>query len=174
LRTDAVHRTVRARREGIVAWRFWDVETGEGATRLRSPFRSVTWPAGEPLHAECLGLRLAGRSSARAHAPPGDGCRCGVYGATYRELRTFLRTKLIRPAAAPVLGSVLLWGEIVADDYGWRAADAYPERVLVPTLSRRAFATAAALEEYGVPVEIVDVGEMYSALNPATRARAVR
>ena len=169
---DCSRRFVRDRADPLVAWRYWDVGDADGRLHLRSPFRTVVWPIGEPLRAECFGLKLA--ASGRAHDAPGDACRCGVYGGTYRELRTCLRTRLVRPSEAPVLGRVSLWGVVIADGNGWRAAEAYPERLVVPTLTRNAFAVAEALVTYGVPVELVDVRETYSALNPSTRLRAVR
>jgi len=167
-------RDERARPEAVVAWRFWDLGGSEDRLLLRSPFRSTTWPIGEPLHAECLGLNLPGRGPGRKHDAPGDDCRCGVYGATYRELRAFLRTSLVRPSSLPVLGRVQLWGRLVGNEFGWRAEWAYPEQLLVSTLSGNAFAVAGALEAYDVRVSVLDARETFSTLNPATRLRVVR
>jgi len=47
---------------------------------------------------------------------------------------------------------------------GRRASHAYPLALSVSTLSRRAYDIAAALEAYGVPVEVLDAGETFSAL----------
>jgi hypothetical protein len=167
-------RDERARAEAVVAWRFWDLDASGDQLLLRSPFRSSTWPLREPLHAECLGLNLPGRRSGRRHDAPGDECRCGVYGATYRELRAFLRTSLVRPSSLPVLGRVQLWGRLVGNEFGWRAEWAYPEQLLVSTLSDNAFAIAEALEAYDVRVSVLDARETFSTLNPETRLRAVR
>jgi hypothetical protein len=72
-----------------------------------------------------------------------------------------------------VIGRVLLWGSVVEEDAAWRAELAYPQRLLVPTLLRDAYGVARDLEDYGVPVTLMDVGETYSALHPTTRVRAV-
>jgi hypothetical protein len=155
------------RAEAVVAWRFWDVIETSQLVLLQSPFRSVVWPPAEPLHAECLGLRLPSRARLRHHDAPGPGCRCGVYGAGYRDLRTFLDSNLMRPASVPVLGRVLLWGRVVADQFGFRASRAYPEQLLVSTLTTHAVGIARSLErDYGVGVTLLDTPATFRALRP--------
>jgi hypothetical protein len=161
----------RERPAAILAWRFWSADDASGEVRLRSPFRGAIWPVGEPLVAECLSPQLVFGSRRRQHDVPAEHCRCGVYGGTYRELRSFLNTNLVRPSSSPVLGRVLLWGSVVAGESGWRASHGYPERLLVPTLVRNAYAVADALETYGAPVTIIDVGATFNALHPPRYAR---
>jgi hypothetical protein len=175
-RTDTPVVPVRAvgRSEALVAWRFWGLDESEGTTRLASPFRATPWPVAAPFQAECLATRLGGDARRAAHAAPGPRCRCGVYGESYRRLRTYLGANVVRPSASPVLGRVLLWGSIVAEGDAWRATYAYPERLLVPTLVHDAYRVAADLEAYGVPVSIMDVATTFTALHPATRVRAAR
>ena len=75
-----------------------------------------------------------------------------------------------------VLGRVALWGKVVECEWGWRGARAYPALIYVPTGPHRNVSmpkghllgwrpqyvplpeeeVAAALGEYGVPVEFVD------------------
>ena len=164
----------RRRRGRVVAWRFWDLTEADDRVLLQSPFRRVAWPVGEPLRAACLGVELPGSTGRRAHQAPGESCRCGVYGSTYRELRLYLRANIGRGAPACVLGRVVLFGHIVQDEPGWRASHAYPETLLVPTFTRGAFAVAESLEAYGVRVSVLDAGETFAALNSATPLRAVR
>jgi hypothetical protein len=156
-----------SRAEGVSGWRFWEVgETPEG-WRLRSPYWSTVWPAGEPFKAECLGIQKELRASARRHAAPGASCRCGIYGGTYGQLQSFLRANVAQYASVPVLGQVLLWGAVERCSNGWRASHAYPLALSVSTLSRRAYEIAAALEAYAVPVEVLDAGETFSAVYAA-------
>jgi hypothetical protein len=153
-----------SRAEGVSGWRFWEVvETAEG-WRLRSPYWSTDWAAGEPFRAECLGVQKELRAFARSHAAPGKSCRCGIYGGTYGQLQSFLRANVAQYASVPVLGQVSLWGSVEQCANGWRASHAYPLALSVSTLSRRAYDIAASLEAYGVPVEVLDAGETFSAV----------
>src|SRR3954451_561440 len=95
-----------------IGWRFWGITAKDGAYRLSSPFRSSVWPTDEPLVAECLGTTKALGVSRRAHDAPSAPCRCGIYGGTYRALRTFLSGTFVPPAEAGVLGRVFLWGTV--------------------------------------------------------------
>ena len=63
-----------------------------------------------------------------------------------------------------VFGEVYLWGQVIRGARGWRTEYAYPRRVYVPT-TRYARGPivppdeiAFHLADYGVPVEIVEVG----------------
>jgi hypothetical protein len=159
------------RGQAIVAWRFWGIESTAETVRLQSPFRATPWPVGKPIAAQCLGAQLGRRGGRRTHQVPDPDCRCGVYGGTYRSLRTFLEGNLMRPSASLVLGRVLLWGRVVADGSSWRATYGYPERLLVPTLVHDAYRVAAALEAYDAPVTLMDVGATFTALRQLTRLR---
>jgi hypothetical protein len=161
------------RSQAVVAWRFWGVGESDGAFRLWSPFRATVWEPHEPLAAACFSPQLTLGSVRQRHQAPDANCRCGVYGGTYRELRTFLNTNLVRPSSTPVLGRVSLWGVVRHDDASWRATFGYPERLLVPTLLRNAFAVAKDLEAYDVPVTLLDLQDMFSALHPPAQLHVV-
>ena len=169
-------RTVRESRqlerdEAVVAWRFWRLDASdEGATRLISPYQGVRWEVGEPLIARCLAPQLTpGPSGHRQHAPD-EKCRCGIYGGTYRDLRSFIETNLVRPATLPVLGRVSLWGTVIGENASWRASFAAPERLLVPTFLSGAFTIASELEAYHVPVAVLSVRDIFTALHPSGHA----
>jgi hypothetical protein len=69
-----------------------------------------------------------------------------------------------------VVGTVSLWGTVVECEGGWRGALAYPAAIFVPAARSRplvrprrlrrpqlpAGEVAVGLEDYGVPVEVVD------------------
>jgi hypothetical protein len=159
------------RSRAVVAWRFWGLGKSEtGDVRLRSPYRETAWQVDEPLSAECFGPQLTLGHNGHRHQAPDANCRCGIFGGTYSDLRLSLNTALMRPSAAAVLGRVSLWGTVLAENDTWRASFAYPERLLVPTFVRGAFTVAEELEAYGVPVAILDVRDMYTALHPAGHA----
>jgi len=159
------------RDEPVIGWRYWGVSLRDGGYRLRSPFRDTLWPVGAPIVAECFGTRRLIGLPDRLHEPPADGCRCGVYGGTYRAVRAFLDTTFVPPAEAAVIGRSVLWGEVVEDGASWRAQYAYPDRLLVPTLMRDAYQIAAGLEAYGVPVVLLDAAETFTTLQPNTYLR---
>lgn len=164
----------RSRAAALSAWRAWEVHPHDGAIVLSSPFRSVDWPPGEPLHARCLAARLPGTSRVHAHGAPDPDCRCGIYGASLASLRGFVRSELARRRTITIIGRVLLWGGVVQSENGWRASYAYPERLLVSTLGRQPYVVAEGLAAYGVPVDILDARQTYETINPATHVRLVR
>ena len=102
------------------------------------------------------------------HGPPSFDCYCGIYAVqTPEQAVPYLRLGVAyghRPLQR-IIGRVSLWGRIVEGEQGWRATNAYPEHLFVPVLGRRSRVigwarpspadVARALEEYGVPVELV-------------------
>jgi hypothetical protein len=158
------------RAHAVVAWRFWSVDGADGEVRLRSPYRDTVWEVEEPVIARCLGPQLRLGPAGHRHQAPGPDCQCGVYGGTYRDLRTFLNGNLVRLERSPVLGRVLLWGSVLTEGPAFRASHAYPERLFVPTFVRGAFRVADELEAYGVPVTILDARDTFSALHPTSTA----
>jgi hypothetical protein len=157
----------------VVAWRLWDILESDGRVLLQSPFHRVTWPIGSPLRAECFCIRLPGRREREGHDAPGESCRCGIFGSSRSQLREYLRGYAPRPSLLRILGRVALSGAVVRDRSGWRAALAYPEELLVPTLLPRPFELMEGLRAYGVPVRVLDTQELFVQLNPAARVRAV-
>ncbi len=67
---------------------------------------------------------------------------------------------------------VALWGGVVECEHGWRAGFAYPREIFVPSLAPEPDETAAELEEYGVPFEVLGAHTIGMALD-AVAERAV-
>ncbi len=106
------------------------------------------------------------------HSAPAIDCVCGIYGgARPIQAVAFLGLSGSSQAIHRVLGRVSLWGRVVKAEAGSRAEFGYPEHIYVPernTLPRARFwrrrlsatAVAEALDDYGVPVEIVEPGAL--------------
>jgi hypothetical protein len=159
--------------QAVIAWRFWDISGEQGERRLRSPFRDTVWPTSRPLLAVCLSSYRSLEPAEAPHQPPAEACRCGVYGGTYDGLRAFLGATINPPAEPTVLGRARLWGDVIVEKTAWRASHAYAELLLVPTLVPDAYRIAKELEEYRVPVAVLDVVDTYATLNPGSHRRRV-
>jgi len=129
----------------VVAWRYWQLAAGR---RLRSVSqRGVVWAPGRALHARCRG--------GDEHAAPDPGCSCGIYGAV--SLDALWEHGVCLGPEALVVGEVALWGVVLPDGLGYRAASAYPRRlaVVAGTLPDGSVAQLVeSLGAYGVPVEV--------------------
>jgi hypothetical protein len=126
----------------ILGWRTWRVgRRAQRRTELVAPLAGITWPARQPMVATCGSQR---------HAPPGDGCACGLYAVTDPGTLEW------GPSDHEVLGVVALWGQILEGARGWRASHAYPRFVVtgpaIPGEQR-----AALARRYGVPVHRSEV-----------------
>jgi hypothetical protein len=125
--------------EPILGWRLWQVRRHADGHRLESlTWHHVAWPAGRRLEASCAVHR---------NAAPAPGHECGIHAFTTRELAedlfrryTGVRQRYGReyhelPPPAPgrpiALGSVSLWGRVLARDKGYRAQFAYPYELFV-------------------------------------------
>jgi hypothetical protein len=145
--------------EPVIGWRVWNAVERHGELELTSVFHKTRWPRNEPFTAACEVWRPPWRRRGPSHDAPDDSCPCGIYAAS---LETAIRYIAPRPPRArwPVVGHVLLWGVVVECTDGWRASRAYPDRLYVPTMTRRGWGhacrVAAGLEPYGVPVEVID------------------
>lgn len=158
--------------EPRLGWRVWDVVDLGGALRLCSLAFWAVWLPRREIAATCR-RPLVDASVARlpGHEAPRERCSCGIH-ATRSAVSAldFAREVSRKPdAVGRVAGEVSLWGSVVECEDGWRAARAYPARLLVPTAraAKRlapgrpgaaalpAEAVAAALEAYGVPVDVV-------------------
>jgi hypothetical protein len=151
--------------EPLRAWRLWEVEIVDAAPRLRSLYRRCFWPVGVPLEARCHAHRLRLRRKAR-HDAPAAPCTCGIYAVPFEFIPKLALDGGLPPGRSLVIGTVSLWGDVVECERGWRAALAYPTRLFVP---RRVCPdmeeTAAGLEDYRVPVELIDAGTLAAALD---------
>lgn len=151
--------------EPVCAWRMWEVEHLDAAPRLRSLYRFSFWPVGAPLEARCEAQRLRLPRRPR-HAAPTETCTCGIYGAPFELIRKKLAIDGgLPPGCLFVMGTVSLWGEVLECERGWRAALAYPSRLFVPLGFAGAAEQAVGLEDYGVPVELVDTHNLVDALD---------
>jgi hypothetical protein len=151
--------------EPLCAWRLWEVEDVDGVSRLRSLYRMSFWPVGAPFEARCEAQRL--RLSRRPrHAAPSETCSCGIYGAPFELIRRKLAIDDGLPAGGLfALGTVSLWGDVLECERGWRAELAYPRHVFVPSGSPGAADRVVGLQDYGVPVELLDTRNIAEALD---------
>lgn len=133
-----------------VAWRYWYLRAKPFRLQSTSQ-RHVVWQPRQPLRAVCL---------ADSHPAPDRRCSCGVYGTPDLEgLRG--HSLCLRPGPL-VVGEVGLWGAIVADQDGYRAAFGYPRRLwlVAETLAGAAQQDAlGGLAEYGVPISQMSLAE---------------
>jgi hypothetical protein len=140
--------------EPIVAWRMWyAVDTGLSAS-LTSIVHRAYWPRGAPLVATCHRMRNAVWPFSRSkHDAPAAGCRFGIYAGRLEGLRPYLPDCYVADMEVPVIGRVLLWGIVHEHEFGWRAAQAYPETLYVPSVSPTTEQLVRHLGAYGVPVK---------------------
>jgi hypothetical protein len=153
--------------EPIVGWRTWLVVQEGGGFRLRSVVYDALWSPHNELVARCLhrALPLPWRRRSK-HVPPAHGCGCGIYAASEPEhAATYLEGYTAADALSihRVIGTVSLWGRVVACTRGWRAALAYPKTIYVPATpapnwlrAERAEEIALALTDYDVPVQLLE------------------
>jgi hypothetical protein len=69
------------------------------------------------------------------------------------------------PGCLFVIGTVSLWGDVLECERGWRAALAYPSRLFVPLGFPGAAERAVGLEDYGVPVELLETRSIADSLD---------
>lgn len=126
----------------VVGWRTWRVGwRAQRRTELIAPLAAFPWPPLRPMVATC---------GSPNHAPPGDGCGCGLYAVADPGTLEW------SPSTHEVLGAVALWGQIVEGARGWRASHGYP-RFVVTGPSIAGEQRAALARRYGVPVHRSEV-----------------
>lgn len=130
---------------------------------LLSGWRTL-WPKRKELRGRC--------ALDRSHFSPDPDCDCGIYA--FRSPKSlwpgYMRASPIQKGWAEgfvvqrIFGEVYLWGQVIRGIRGWRAEFAYPRRLYIPT-TRYARGPIMSPEEiafhlgdYGVPIEIVEVG----------------
>ncbi len=130
------------RLDGQVVLRSMNAGTGSGNRHDLDYRRMATWPQRERMAARC---RHGNR-----HAAPADDCSCGIYAANSNER---LRAEFSYGRDdSQVVGTVMLWGDVVVADWGFRAQFAYPKRLYVPATRWR---DALELREvYGVTTRL--------------------
>ena len=125
-----------------VGWKVWRVDE---EARLLSVLYGDLWPVDEPVRATC---RRVVHSSHEARA---RGCECGIHAG--RELGAWDHYLAI-DAESRVFGRVLLWGSTLEGAHGWRAAEARPVEIFVPSAVTNQEEVAEGLRAYGVPVHV--------------------
>jgi hypothetical protein len=120
--------------EPLLGWRLWHVRPHGDQYRLESfTWHHVSWPPMQRFEARCVLHR---------DAAPVAGHECGIYAFKTRELaaellrrytgirqhygREYRELPPVRKGRPIALGSVSLWGRILARERGFRAQYAYP------------------------------------------------
>ena len=128
-----------------VGWKVWRVDNG----LLVSVLYGDPWPVDEPLQASCV---------RHDHDAPARACECGIHAG--RDLVAWGHYLNVG-AESRVFGRVLLWGATVEGAHGWRAANARPAEIFVPSAVT---ADTEGLEAYGVPIHTLEpVGKLVPA-----------
>jgi hypothetical protein len=173
--------------EPVQGWRVWDVVALGGSLRLCSLAFWSIWRPHEQILATCRrSLVDAALTGLPPHPAPQPSCSCGIYATrTAPHVLEFSRQVKRRfDTVHRVAGLVSLWGSVVESEDGWRASNAYPASIVVPTFRPRSFRLtrrparplldveeiAWGLAEYGIRVEIVEAAderELGRALEPA-------
>jgi hypothetical protein len=123
-----------------VGWKIWRVDE---QAQMRSVLYGDVWPTDEPARAVCKRL---------SHEAPFSGCECGIHAG--RELGAWEHYLKIEPERR-VFGRVLLWGSTLEGAHGWRAAQARPVEIFVPSAVADGQHVAEGLRAYGVPVHVL-------------------
>jgi hypothetical protein len=123
-----------------VGWKVWRVDEH---ARLQSVLYGDPWPVDEAVRAVCKRL---------SHEAPFQGCECGIHAG--RELGAWDHYLHV-DAEHRVFGRVLLWGSTLEGVHGWRAAEARPVEIFVPSAVTNQEEVAEGLRAYGVPVLVL-------------------
>jgi hypothetical protein len=98
----------------VYGLRTWLVEGAPGEERLVGAHSRTPWPPGAELEATC--------AAEPAHAPPGPGCGCGVYGRHPRRAAA----RQVCAVRREVPGIVEASGRLEVHEEGFRAARGRP------------------------------------------------
>jgi hypothetical protein len=135
---------------GVTAlgWRAWKVCESPDGLRLASVIYDGLWLPGRAAIAGCRRQEDPFADPVEAHDVPGTDCRCGIHAARDPvDAFSYLRGRDEPGTLCRVLGEVVLSGQVVETEAGWRASAAYPARLYVDDP-----AIAQALANYDVPV----------------------
>jgi hypothetical protein len=139
----------------FIGWRAWAVSPDDPGV-LRS-MNDTEWPPGMALVATCRKCR---------YNCPGEECHCGIYAKANRagiEDTHYPWFDLRHDDDYRVYGPVWLWGGVVEHMDGYRAAKAYPKRLIVPHMAMRI--AKPLYESYNIPgrkfsVKIEDISNL--------------
>jgi hypothetical protein len=135
---------------GVTAlgWRVWKVSESQDGLRLGSVIYDGLWLPGRAAIAACRRQEAPFADPVDPHDVPGTVCGCGIHAARDPvDAFSYLRGRDEPGTVARVLGEVVLSGQVVETEAGWRASVAWPARLYVDDP-----AIADALAIYGVPV----------------------
>jgi hypothetical protein len=154
--------------EPIEGWRLWVLRRRRSGELVLTPAGMGTgvWPTGEPIHATCRvrpPIATVARGLIGLHRSPDPRCTCGVYASA--SLHALIDATPSFPAA-PVIGTVAMWGRVVEHERGWRAEYAYPSRLRL--------VCAACLQGDGTFGEPAQVLRLNSTLYPLCEDHAAR
>ena len=125
--------------EPVLGWRLWHVRLHNDEHRLESfTMHHVSWPAGSRFEARC---------AVHGESAPAHEHECGIYafkmrvhaeellrrytGVRHRYGREYRELPPVRQGRPIALGSVSLWGRILARERGYRAQFAYPYELFI-------------------------------------------
>jgi hypothetical protein len=131
-----------------VGWKVWRLDS---VGRLCSVLYGDLWPVEGPVQAICKRL---------AHEAPHQGCECGIHAG--RDLAAWEHYLNVN-SESRVFGRVLLWGRTLEGTHGWRASQARPVEIFVPSAVACQDEVAEGLRAYGVPVHRLLVPEQVPA-----------
>jgi len=140
-------RTLRERSQPVTGWRAWVVTETPDGPRLGSVLHDLVWPHSVVV-AECRRADDPFAEPLGEHPVPDARCNCGLHAARDPvDALSYARGRDEPGTICRVLGEVVLWGNVLETEGGWRASHAYPARLYVrdPEL-------ADALAAYSVPV----------------------
>lgn len=125
---------------------------------LYSATSNHPWPRNKPLHFHCPWPALG-------HKIPHEDCLCGIYAVRpdrLDPLNAYIEEAFsANPRSITILGEVLLWGHITEHAQGWRAQQAYPKTLYVPSTLTDAHKIAQQLADvYSVPAQVLDAQQM--------------
>jgi hypothetical protein len=148
------------RADAVTGWRYWRLSPNGLLGSVTQ--RRIDWPPGRVLRAGCVGA---------GHRAPDAGCDCGIYGS--RDLETLRQHGLCLAPEALVVGTVSLWGKVIATEFGHRAEYAVPSQLLlVPELVLEGELPSALdhLAAYGVPTGTIPLDEAVAGVSATTLA----
>jgi hypothetical protein len=153
IRDDILHPppgTIQTTNDVIVAWRVWRVATSKNL--LQSVFMNHLWLPGVPMTACCANMKAGMRHGIHAFERDDED-------DAKERARMYMADQQRTPKPVQfVLGEVSLWGRVILHQKGYRAAFAYPRRLLVPDTSERSANVARELRRlYGVETEVISV-----------------
>ena len=134
--------------EPIVGYRDFSLIQGAYGLHLKSRNNAI-WPPRKKMYALCGGNPFVD------HDVPGLDCACGIYAYDSPD------NPSLKTDSSSLWGEVLMWGDVLVCDSGYRAQYAYPSYLYLRTGANDRVTTTLELvrdeleDTYGIPVMIV-------------------